>query len=95
MSYRLLLLCLAVAMVGAFALPSTLYGQSFNGQQQQMLFPNLQNHLRHWEVYRVDAAGLYDFVKNNAPSAPASVQLGQHHWQLALSPNAITAPGYT
>ncbi len=96
MNYRLRLFCLAITMVGAFALPSAMYGQIFNGQQQEMLFPTLQKQLRHWEIYRMDAAALHGFVEHNFQAAPVRIQLGQHHWQLALTPNtSLLGPNYS
>lgn len=37
MSYRFRVICLATAMASAFAVPSTLYGQIFNGQPQAVV----------------------------------------------------------
>ncbi|MCY7328738.1 MAG: M12 family metallo-peptidase, partial [Saprospiraceae bacterium] len=95
MSHCLRLLYLALAMVGVFTLPCTLQGQIFNGQPQEVLSPELQNQLRHWQVYQMDAAALYNFVKTNPSATPAQLNLGQHHWQLSLQPNPILGPNYT
>ena len=40
-------------------------------------FPShLQNQISHWEVYQIDAAGLYKAVKDNPDNAVTQLHLG-------------------
>ncbi len=84
-----------VALAIVLALPSLSYAQTFNGQRQEMLFPSLQKQLQRCDIYRIDAARLHNFVKDNPHSAPVHIQLGEHRWALALAPNtSLFGPDY-
>ncbi len=95
MSNCLRLFCLMAFFAGALLRPNLSHAQTFYGEQQKDPSLQLQNQISRWEVYRINAAGLYNAVKNTPESSAPQLHLGQHHWRLDLTPNTIISPDYT
>lgn len=67
----------------------------FQGQvQKNALHKKLNDHLEHWEVYKIDAAALDGFVKKAGQSASFALELGGHDWDIELQKRDLRSPGY-
>ncbi|MEO6758266.1 MAG: PKD domain-containing protein, partial [Saprospiraceae bacterium] len=95
MSNRLRLFCLAAFFASGLLLPNLALAQIIYGEPQKSLSLHLENQFSRWEVYKVDAPALFSSAQDHPESGITQLHLGQHHWRLDLTPNALLAPDYT
>jgi PKD repeat protein len=69
--------------------------QVFEGERGRYIANHtVENHFSTWEVYRLDAAAMYDFVENGPDHAPLRLTLGTHRWELQLTPSQLFGASY-
>ncbi|MFN4079601.1 MAG: PKD domain-containing protein [Saprospiraceae bacterium] len=74
--------------------PSLLSAQQFAGQSETFISPALLKQFYAWEIYRIDANAVNQFVKAS-PDSELHLELGPHSWRLSLTPNdRLLAPNY-
>ncbi|MBL7808291.1 MAG: PKD domain-containing protein, partial [Saprospiraceae bacterium] len=83
-----------VVLVVLQSLTNLLQAQSFVADIKPHTSSALSYHFSNYQVFRLDAKMLDNYVKSNAES-PMQLIIGTHNWSLSLTPSRILADNYS
>lgn len=83
------LLSFCILFAGLF---TPLYAQQYVGEAIPVNHAALDVALEQWEVFRIDANALRQYIQDDPTQANVTLQLGFQQWQMELKPSGIVKP---
>lgn len=92
--YRLMFRLFSITLLW-IGVSGMLSAQTFNGEAQSFASIRLQKVLSSWEVYRIDAASMDQWLQSSPSGSTSQLNLGNRQWSLQLVNSGIISPNYT
>lgn len=80
---------LAISCLFFFTLQTALLSQNFSGEPVLKTVPQLEPVFLKWDIYRIDAKAMADYLKAKGQQGDIQLELGAQRFQLSLQDNEI------